>query len=770
MVSREPCRRLQLQRWLHSSHRASFATFSQPVDASHDNVAHASRQNITVRNHIPPPLEDLPGLPFDGEPSFSAPPLLPGFVTTLRQITNVPKPRPTAIQKLSLSNILPPIPFDPASDRDKWSQFLKSRRDAESSLQSYKQYLLGSETGSGKSIAYLLPVLQALKLDELSGSMDVVPEGSPSINPRAIILAPTHELARQLASFAKALLHEVKLRVLCTSRANMPTRVGPRSSEGQPQDGWDRYAQGPSSPAVQEVDIVVSTPMKALEMIRGVGWERSKDNPLRDPNRPDPVEGKMAAKPQMGCSRVKWVVIDEADVLFDPDFQATTRLLLSDVTAQRPSAPIIPFEKDSLLSHDALSLKSRNEKKEDVPNPLASRKYLTNSATTSPTQAIHYPFNLLLASATIPSSLSKYLDATHPSLMRLESHGVHRLPSRLRVKHVSRSGGIGSGSTVREVEQTLRNIWADDAKPALSRGEKPTTMSKVVIFVNKSSRVSELGAKLEEHGIPNVALTSTNEARLRGSNRHLTNFLKPFPGHQHTLPPSFDENVPAFQQTPHVLITTSLLSRGLDFDPDTVKNVFILEEPRNMIDFLHRAGRTARLDHAGTVYLFGKGNKSSSPNSYSNLVRDSPPDNSSSRSPGYNHNSSPTSPSGSKGYRQSFEKSERGQLVGGQRERWSVKRGGPPTDRAERPSSWDRSRTRPEMGNDRSRSSPSSQYGQRTSYGVAKGSRHGPSSSPIRDRAKDIKPFVAYPGKGKGPMKKGLKERIGKLQGRQVRR
>ena len=40
-------------------------------------------------------------------------------------------------------------------------------------------------------------------------------------NPRALILAPTHELSRQLSGFAKSLLHNVKLRVMCASKANV---------------------------------------------------------------------------------------------------------------------------------------------------------------------------------------------------------------------------------------------------------------------------------------------------------------------------------------------------------------------------------------------------------------------------------------------------------------------------------------------------------------------------------------------------------------------
>jgi ATP-dependent RNA helicase MRH4 len=39
--------------------------------------------------------------------------------------------------------------------------------------------------------------------------------------PRALVLSPTHELARQLAGFGKALVHHDILRVQSASRANL---------------------------------------------------------------------------------------------------------------------------------------------------------------------------------------------------------------------------------------------------------------------------------------------------------------------------------------------------------------------------------------------------------------------------------------------------------------------------------------------------------------------------------------------------------------------
>ena len=139
-----------------------------------------------------------------------------------------------------------------------------------------------------------------------------------------------------------------------------------------------------------------------------------------------------------------------------------------------------------------------------------------------------------------------------------------------------------------------------------------TPKSKVLIFCNKSTAVETLGKELAEKGIPNIALTSTAEARKRGNNHHLNGFLlaplQPKPSEL----PTAAADVAGHKATsaekdeiPNVLITTSLLSRGLDFSPD-IKHVLITDQPRNMVDFLHRAGRTGRAGQDGTVVVFGK--------------------------------------------------------------------------------------------------------------------------------------------------------------------
>jgi hypothetical protein len=133
-------------------------------------------------------------------------------------------------------------------------------------------YLLASHTGSGKTLSYLLPVVQRLKLQEqqqqVSGAVAPIcrpPFGTqlapaphrwprtPAPNaqvvarpkrPRALILGPTKELAEQIFRVAKGLAHHAKLRTTCVTSAGV----------------WKSQREALSGP----IDLVVATPTKLL--------------------------------------------------------------------------------------------------------------------------------------------------------------------------------------------------------------------------------------------------------------------------------------------------------------------------------------------------------------------------------------------------------------------------------------------------------------------------------------------------------------------------
>jgi len=65
-----------------------------------------------------------------------------------------------------------------------------------------------AETGSGKTMAYVLPILHRLKGLELAGD-PVKLESAP----RAVVLVPSRELGEQVAKVFKSLTHDTRLRV-----------------------------------------------------------------------------------------------------------------------------------------------------------------------------------------------------------------------------------------------------------------------------------------------------------------------------------------------------------------------------------------------------------------------------------------------------------------------------------------------------------------------------------------------------------------------------
>ncbi|KAH7881383.1 P-loop containing nucleoside triphosphate hydrolase protein [Lentinula edodes] len=660
--------------------------------------------------------------------SFSSPPLLPGLVSCLNDILG-PQASPTEIQRLSIARVV-----DAVNSPDS-STLPSLALEPVSEPSAYKEFLLASETGSGKSIAYLLPLLQSLKVSELAQNAQKTsstygPASKYAYNPRSLVLAPTHELARQLSGFAKTLSHEIKLRVVCTSRANGNNREKDKDrapdkesmvlremrvteTEGeQIADGVTELDVRPlsrdssahiltgsvgssTSGSTRPVDVMVGTPMKFLEMIFGRGWDRAD---ATDANNGHANTRRSIGKPEMGLSNIEWVIIDEADVLFDPDFNSFTRLILAEISKAR-GKEVTFVKEDKVLSAEcypeapAVAEDVAEEPKEGNDRSDSASESLQSPSSTSVTSAASviptkYPFNLILTTATIPPALLLYLQQHHPAIFArrprrslrpnagiLRSSGLHRLPTSLKIDQVDWSGG----NKLADIEKRLRAVWMEDERRWMGNvGKGPTELSKIIVFCNKSAKVDDLGAYLEEKGIKTVTLTSRigslstvveagedhpnpgvpveegksdkaerkGSERRRGSNKHLEGFLRvrsksrdssdsnpttegqsstssaprrlqplvisssASPSSRTSKPPSTPAT-PTLSNTPHVLLTTSLLSRGLDFAP-SVRHVFIVDEPRNVVDFLHRAGRTGRAGTEGVVVVFGKGGRSTS--------------------------------------------------------------------------------------------------------------------------------------------------------------
>jgi len=172
-------------------------------------------------------------------------------------------------------------------------------------------------------------------------------------------------------------------------------------------------------------------------------------------------------------------------------------------------------------------------------------------------------------------------------MIRLVSSRLHRLHQHLTPELAPYSPGNRNA----EVLPKLKAIWRDDA--LVGRGR-----ARIVIFANTLARAGEVGAYLSERGVPNIVMTGQrikaqsnkqgrDGRRVYGSNKHLAGFLKPLPN---KISPSHSQ--PSFSvragrtegQSLHVLLSTSLLARGFDFDP-SVSHVFFLHQgkPQSLI-------------------------------------------------------------------------------------------------------------------------------------------------------------------------------------------
>ena len=146
--------------------------------------------------------------------------------------------------------------------------------------------LLCAETGSGKSLAFLLPLVARLKNDEVALGINARPK-----RPRAIVLAPTRELAAQLLTVAKGLARFAKF-----------------SSVGV-LGGSSMAAQ--AKKLLQPVDLLVATPGRLLDLV--------KDG-------------------HVSLGDVRFVVADEADTMASQGFGADLEKLLSGIVAASEAA------------------------------------------------------------------------------------------------------------------------------------------------------------------------------------------------------------------------------------------------------------------------------------------------------------------------------------------------------------------------------------------------------------------------------------------------
>ncbi|MBY0315078.1 MAG: DEAD/DEAH box helicase [Bdellovibrionales bacterium] len=143
-----------------------------------------------------------------------------------------------------------------------------------------------SETGSGKTLTYALPVLHLLKTLETQG--DKITTAS---RPRAVVMTPSRELGEQVAKVFKVFTHDTRLRV--------------RSALGGATFEQSRIS------VAGEFEILLATPGRLLQLIE---------------------------KKLIDLSDVRILIFDEADQMLDQSFLRDSKIIVSFCPPEIPMA------------------------------------------------------------------------------------------------------------------------------------------------------------------------------------------------------------------------------------------------------------------------------------------------------------------------------------------------------------------------------------------------------------------------------------------------
>ncbi|KAJ2158989.1 hypothetical protein GGF46_003357 [Coemansia sp. RSA 552] len=464
--------------------------------------------------------------------------------------------RPTEIQALGIPEILG------------HSQVRKqTTKEADGLRRVGPSVFLAGETGSGKTFAYALPLVTQLKREEAEAKGKVRRDRLP----RALVVVPSRELVKQVTSVFKAVGHVAKIRA-------MGLHLGMRRR--------DVRAGAGDSP----VDVVVATPGAVLRY--------------------------MVKDTLFSPAAVSRLVVDEADSLMD--------------------------------SH------SFGDQIQKVLGLISK----TNQKYGRREQAV-------FVSATLPKLIREKIIRQYPDIVHVTTPSLHRAPSRLAQTFIDVSKeyqghrlnalwfvlrtaaadkhliifcnnkahanlvfrqlykrGIPSlllaGAEYKKTEKPARRSGAaadgQGERSAEERRNAGDAWERATWFAGQEEAYAAIDqAAGPDSGAATEAISGADtgdlDAPIPEFNREevLRAFLGKDPVPQHLLPPVEPDaaDVAPGDARRKILVCTDLGSRGLD--TTCVSHVVLFDFPTTAIDYLHRAGRTARAGAKGKVTaLVGK--------------------------------------------------------------------------------------------------------------------------------------------------------------------
>ncbi|PPQ89702.1 hypothetical protein CVT25_014103 [Psilocybe cyanescens] len=517
--------------------------------------------NPKVEAPAPRPVEapkiiEPSNAPLDSS-TFSGLGLNPLLISHLSTKMDIQKP--TAIQRASLPVLLSTLPS-------------KTSRDV----------FLQSQTGSGKTFSYLLPIIQdLLPLSSLSYI-------DRSIGTLAIIIAPTRELAKQISDVLEAIL-KMRLRAedASTSSPDTSTQLTRWLVSGLLVGGATRTHE--KARLRKGVPILVSTPGRLLDHLQNTS--------------------------SFNVGKCRWLVLDEADQLMELGFEETITGIIQGLDGRRRMAKQAMEEgrtnevggwdwerrRKTVLCSATIREDVQKLAGTALSNPLMVKATEVDKDNKDDKLSSNPEKSLVIGSTTEtftpPSQLSqKYV--TVPLKLRLVA--LVALLRKLVAETQVRRGAkiivfLSCTDSVDFHWNLLGGSAMDGPEPEASSGDSED---------DSDDNDEDKGAKSTPNAHPEKVeaqcslLPDVTIYRLHGSlpNNLRLAALKGFTGAQ-------GKNKPV-QEMSSILFCTSVASRGLDLPLVRAVIQYDLPTEGGATEYVHRVGRTARAGKGGEAWAF----------------------------------------------------------------------------------------------------------------------------------------------------------------------
>ena len=356
--------------------------------------------------------------------------------------------------------------------------------------------LMTSQTGSGKTLSYMLPLIVRMQASEQKRKEQ--PDVKHKDGPRVVVLSPTRELTAQVISQARSISHFAKFR----ARA------------------WGNNEKQKKREKDVVPDLVVSSPSAFVREMKLYNW-----------------------------STIESLVLDECDAL---------------------------LFRDSGFVEEIEDITSRIGKKVQI---------------------------VCVGATALKSEARRWLEKHRPEAEIIKAEGAGDLPSNIKVHMVS----------VKEEEGYNKHPALERAlAPFLSfpkRDKKDTYAPRCIVFCNSVASCRSTAHTLEEK-YADIAECYCLHGEMKPNQReeNFTMFVNESPLATTKDSNDLSQSGIGTKKKLKILVCTDLSSRGIDVR--NVQHVVIFDLPNNILDFLHRAGRTGRAGQAGEVtFIVGRGEK-----------------------------------------------------------------------------------------------------------------------------------------------------------------